>query len=75
MAIKLTASIDTRNKWNSVFKVLRENDCQIKLACSELMSEGEIMILLDIQSLSYPAYRPLLHELPYFTGFRMSSIA
>lgn len=47
MTIKLTASIDTRNKWNSVFKVLRENDCQIKLPCAELMSEGEIMILLD----------------------------
>lgn len=51
MTIKLTASIDTRNKWNSVFKVLRENDCQIKLPCSELMSEGEIMILLDTYSL------------------------
>lgn len=51
MTIKLTASIDTRNKWNSVFKVLGENDCQIILPCSELMSGGEIMIPLDIQSL------------------------
>lgn len=49
MTIKLTASIDTRNKWNSVFKVLGENDCQIKPPRSELMSEGEIMILLDTQ--------------------------
>lgn len=48
MTVKLTASIDTRNKWNSVFKVLGENDCQIILPCLELMSEGEIMILLDI---------------------------
>lgn len=52
MTIKLTASIDTRNKWNSVFKVLGENDCQIKPPRSELMSEGEIMILLDTQSYS-----------------------
>lgn len=74
MTIKLTASIGTRNKWNSVFKVLRENDCQIKLPCAELMSEGEIMILLDTQSLSYSVHRPLLNELPYFTGFKMSSI-
>lgn len=74
MTIKLTASIDTRNKWNSVFKVPGENDCQIILPCSELMSEGEIMILLDIQTQSYSVHRPLLNELPYITGFGRSSI-